>query len=405
MGNSVFYFDDFCLRSLARELSRNGKPIALAASAFDCLVYLIEHRERPVGKDELISAVWGRDDVSDNLLAQTIVRLRRSLGDAGNEQRCIRTVPRVGYRWMLETRVVAQESSMAKAEAAPLPTVDAASANAILAKPRHPGSLRFLLLAALLLISVLGAVYLGLRLHHARPDAAAAMHFDQGTAIVLPAVVNGPEDWSWLRLGLMDMLSSRLREAKVPTETSRNVLNLLNQEAAEKLAGMASFALIVTPKVTLVDSTWHVHLDAKSREGHTWQAESSSSNVLNAAHTASDLLLAQLGFDGDGRKQGPDNGRQEYLLRVEAAQLAGHPELARELIEKAPPNVRGTPELAFLEAGFHCDEGKLEPCERALTDLLKQLPADKQPLLRGKVLTTLWYTYYRKHQYAEGETH
>lgn len=400
MGNSVFYFDDFCLRPRARELSRNGEPVALAASAFDCLVYLVEHRERPVGKDELISAVWGRDDVSDNLLAQTVVRLRRSLGDAGNEQRCIRTVPRVGYRWTLDTRVAAQESLAAQAANAQLPAIDAADAAP--ARPRYRQWLRVPLLAVLLLLSAFAAVYLGWRLHQAQPAAAATMHFDQGTTIVLPAVVNGPGDWNWLRLGLMDMLSGRLREAKVPTENSRNVLNLVNQDGAEKNAAIASFALVVTPKVTLVDNTWRVHLEAKSREGRTWQAESSSSNVLNAARAASDLLLAQLGFGGAARKPGTGNARQEYLLRMEAAQLAGHPELVHELLDKAPPEVRETPEFAFQEAGFHCDEGKTETCERALANLLKQLPADKQPLLRGKVLTTLWYIYYRKHQYAEG---
>lgn len=403
MGNSVFYFDDFCLNPLARELSRNGESIALAASAFDCLVYLIEHRERPVGKDELISAVWGRDDVSDNLLAQTIVRLRRSLGDAGNEQRCIRTVPRVGYRWMLDTQIVAQVSTAAAGEQVPVsnaePIDEAASA-----KSSSRKRLRVRMLVILLVTFGLAIACLGWQLHQTKAVATTTMHFDEGTAIVLPAVVNGPEDWNWLRLGLMDMLSGRLREAKVPTENSRNVLNLLNQADKENGTKLSSFALVVTPKVTLVDNTWRVHLDARSREGRTWQAESSSSNVLNAARAASDLLLAQLGFDNDTSKPGSGNARQEYLLRVEAAQLAGHPELARELIDKAPPEVRNTPEFAYLEADFHCDEGKLEPCERALTDLLKQLPADKLPLLRGKVLTSLWYIYYRKHQFAEGET-
>src|SRR5579859_7791913 len=104
-GATVYCFGEFRLNPLARELTRDGEPLDLAASAFDCLVYLIEHRERPVGRDELISAVWGRTDVSDNLLAQTIVRLRRALGDAGNELGCIKTVARVGYRWMLETTV------------------------------------------------------------------------------------------------------------------------------------------------------------------------------------------------------------------------------------------------------------------------------------------------------------
>src|SRR5581483_738455 len=253
MGNSDFYFDDFCLRPRARELSRNGEPVALAASAFDCLVYLVEHRERPVGKDELISAVWGRDDVSDNLLAQTVVRLRRSLGDAGNEQRCIRTVPRVGYRWMPATRVAEQEWLATQAMNAPLPAIDT-----LPAKPRYRQWLRVPLRAVLLLLSAFAAVYLGWRLHQARPAAAAARHFDQGTTIVLPAEVNGPSDWNWLRLGLMDMLSGRLREAKVPTENSRNVLNLVNQDGADKHAAIASFALVVTPRVTLVDNIWRV---------------------------------------------------------------------------------------------------------------------------------------------------
>ncbi|GLQ93255.1 winged helix-turn-helix domain-containing protein [Dyella acidisoli] len=400
MGNSVFYFDDFCLNPLARELSRNGESIALAASAFDCLVYLIEHRERPVGKDELISAVWGRDDVSDNLLAQTIVRLRRSLGDAGNEQRCIKTVPRVGYRWMLDTQVVSQGSTKQAAAQSPTSNVEAIS-EATTLKPLRSKQVRRPLLVALLATLGLAVAYWGWQFHQAKP-AATAMHFEQGTAIVLPAVVNASADWSWLRLGLMDMLSSRLREANVPTENSRNVLNLLNRADAEGGAKLSSFALVVTPNVTLSDNTWHVHLDAKSREGRIWQAESSSANVLSAARAASDLLLAQLGFGGES-KPGSGTSRQEYLLRVEAAQLAGHPDLAHELIDKAPPDVRETPEFAVIQADFHCDEGKLEPCERALNDLLKQLPADKQPLLRGRVLTSLWYIYYRKHQFAEGE--
>ena len=400
MGNSVFYFDDFCLNPLARELSRNGESIALAASAFDCLVYLIEHRERPVGKDELISAVWGRDDVSDNLLAQTIVRLRRSLGDAGNEQRCIKTVPRVGYRWMLDTQAVLQGSTKQAAAQSPVSAVEAMG-EATALKPLRSTQLRRPLLVTLLVTLGLAIAYLGWQFYESKP-AAATMHFEQGTAIVLPAVVNASADWSWLRLGLMDMLSSRLREANVPTENSRNVLNLLNRGDAEGGAKLSSFALVVTPNVTLSDNTWHVHLDAKSREGRIWQAESSSTNVLNAARAASDLLLAQLGFGGES-KPGSSSSRQEYLLRVEAAQLAGHPDLANELIDKAPPDVRETPEFVVIQADFHCDEGKLEPCERALNDLLKQLPADKQPLLRGRVLTSLWYIYYRKHQFAEGE--
>ena len=83
MTASRYLFRDFCLDPAARELRRNGELVALPISALDCLAYLIAHRERAVGRDELIAAVWGRADVADTLLAQTVLRIRRTLGDAG----------------------------------------------------------------------------------------------------------------------------------------------------------------------------------------------------------------------------------------------------------------------------------------------------------------------------------
>src|SRR5687768_8461205 len=77
-----YRFGSFELDTHARELLRDGRPVALAVVALDCLAYLIEHRDRPVGRDELISAVWGRTDVSESTLAHTIVRLRQVLGDS-----------------------------------------------------------------------------------------------------------------------------------------------------------------------------------------------------------------------------------------------------------------------------------------------------------------------------------
>lgn len=397
MGNPVYCFDDCRLDPLARELTRNGVLVALPASAFDCLVYLIEKRARPVGKDELISAVWGRADVSDNLLAQTIVRLRRSLGDAGNEQRCIKTVPRVGYRWMLDTSV-----AMQLAEPRSMHSISAEGAPAIIetAGPAQPAKqLRPALLAALLLTLLVAVIYGGTRFRSAEA-IPSALQFDHRSVVVLPAAVDGPEDWKWLQIGMMDLISNQLRVAKVPTESSQYVLNLLHQSDRGD-DSLASFALVISPRVTLVANTWHVHLDAKSRDGKAWQVESSSADVLGAAHAASDLLLAQLGYGAGAEPHGGDS-QQQYLLHIEAAQLAGHPDLAQSLMTQAPPDLRRTPEFAYVEADFHCNAGEVERCEQAFNDLLKQLPPGKR-VLRAKVLTSLWYSYYRKHQYVQGE--
>ena len=95
-------FGPWVLDPARRELLRGGIPQALPARAFECLHYLIEHRDRAVGRDELVRAVFGRRDVSDAQLAQIVLRARRAIGDDGQEQRAIGTVPRFGFRWTAE---------------------------------------------------------------------------------------------------------------------------------------------------------------------------------------------------------------------------------------------------------------------------------------------------------------
>jgi DNA-binding winged helix-turn-helix (wHTH) protein/tetratricopeptide (TPR) repeat protein len=102
-----YLFGEFELNPASRELLRNGQPVALRPKSLECLIYLIEHRDRAVGRDELISAVWGRVDASDTVVAQTLLRARKALDDTGNQQAVIRTVPRFGYRWVAPIREVA----------------------------------------------------------------------------------------------------------------------------------------------------------------------------------------------------------------------------------------------------------------------------------------------------------
>ena len=109
-----------------RELLRDGVPQALPARAFECLLYLIEHRDRAVGRDELVRAVFGRRDASDAQLAQIVLRARRAIGDDGQEQRAIRTVPRFGFRWTaeIETIEVAVVQAIATHTPASTPTIE-----------------------------------------------------------------------------------------------------------------------------------------------------------------------------------------------------------------------------------------------------------------------------------------
>ena len=74
-----YRFGEFLLIPASRELRRGGHLQALSPKVFDCILYLLEHRDRAIGRDELIAAVWGRADVSYSLLGQLIAKVRRTL--------------------------------------------------------------------------------------------------------------------------------------------------------------------------------------------------------------------------------------------------------------------------------------------------------------------------------------
>ena len=96
----VFLFEEYRLDLDRRELSRAGEPIAVEPLVFDLLVYLIRNREKVASKDELIAAVWNSRIVSDSALASCINAARAVLGDDGERQRLIKTLPRKGVRFV-----------------------------------------------------------------------------------------------------------------------------------------------------------------------------------------------------------------------------------------------------------------------------------------------------------------
>lgn len=122
MRRTRYRFQEFEIDPPSRDLLRDGERVALPPKSFDCLAYLVMHRDRAVGRDELIAAVWGRVEVTDMVVAQTMLRARKALGDSGTLQRAIRTVPRFGYQWIAPVLELGSASaSPAQVHATPAP--------------------------------------------------------------------------------------------------------------------------------------------------------------------------------------------------------------------------------------------------------------------------------------------
>jgi TolB-like protein/Tfp pilus assembly protein PilF len=99
-----FVFGDHVLDVERRELRRGSEAVAVGPQVFDLLVYLLANRDRVVSKDDLIDTVWGGRIVSESTLTSRINAARTAVGDSGEEQRLIKTLPRKGFRFVGEVR-------------------------------------------------------------------------------------------------------------------------------------------------------------------------------------------------------------------------------------------------------------------------------------------------------------
>ncbi|MEM5422269.1 MULTISPECIES: winged helix-turn-helix domain-containing tetratricopeptide repeat protein [Paraburkholderia] len=95
-------FADCTLDLERRDLCRASQPVATTPKVFDLLVYLASHRNRVVGRDELINAVWDGRVISESTMASHVNAARTAVGDDGQQQRVIKTVARKGFRFVAD---------------------------------------------------------------------------------------------------------------------------------------------------------------------------------------------------------------------------------------------------------------------------------------------------------------
>src|SRR3954468_6870977 len=112
VGNLRYCFEEFAFDIDRRELHRGAEVVSITPQVFDLLEYLIRNRERVVSKDELIDAVWGGRIISDEALTTRLNVVRNAIGDTGQEQRLIKTLPRKGFRFIGDVQEAAGEGAV-----------------------------------------------------------------------------------------------------------------------------------------------------------------------------------------------------------------------------------------------------------------------------------------------------
>src|SRR6202171_6212589 len=100
IGSLHYLFEEYAFDTDRRELHRGADVVPVAPQGFDLLDYLIRNRERVVSKDDLINAIWNGRIVSDAALTTRLNAARSAIGDSGEEQRLIKTLPRKGFRFV-----------------------------------------------------------------------------------------------------------------------------------------------------------------------------------------------------------------------------------------------------------------------------------------------------------------
>jgi DNA-binding winged helix-turn-helix (wHTH) protein/tetratricopeptide (TPR) repeat protein len=389
-----YLFGEFELNPASRELLRNGQPIALRPRSLECLIYLIEHRDRAVGRDELISAVWGRVDASDTVVAQTLLRTRKALEDTGNQQGMIRTLPRFGYRWVAPIRETTTASDSDADVAATAYTggdvadaIPSASAqyietdievavktdgveNELLyvdeaveftlgsgAKdtgevPPAPRSRNWLLNLGLpLLLSAIVAMGMGFFFYSRHKGEVPAT--DDVVLIMPVTIVPADSENAWVRLGGMDYMAARLRGSGInvlPSEQALRLSTAIEGDAPDvvrqKLRSLSGARWIAMPEMRREGNGWRVRLHLFGTGTEQW-IEARGNTALAAAAEGADAWLRQLGGQG---KTGPAPGPMiERLHRLDAEIQAGRLQEARRLVRSWPQAERSDPSVLYRE--------------------------------------------------------
>ena len=83
-------------------LTSPGRSVRLEPLQMDLLVFLCSRAGQVVTKDEILETVWRGRFISDDTVKSTFYQLRKALNDSPRKPRYIETIPKRGYRVLID---------------------------------------------------------------------------------------------------------------------------------------------------------------------------------------------------------------------------------------------------------------------------------------------------------------
>jgi len=101
----IYRFGGFTLNDSTRQLLAPSGERHLSPKAFELLIILLASRPNVLSKTELQERLWPETFVQETNIAGLVAEIRRNLGDPAATPLFIRTVHRIGYRFVGEVTV------------------------------------------------------------------------------------------------------------------------------------------------------------------------------------------------------------------------------------------------------------------------------------------------------------
>ncbi len=96
----LYIFKDFKFDSDSLLLTKNGEPLDIRLNEIRLLALLLEHSDKVLSKEKILSYIWQDKVVSEQAVFQNISHLRNIFGNDA-----IKTFAKRGYQWQLEFEI------------------------------------------------------------------------------------------------------------------------------------------------------------------------------------------------------------------------------------------------------------------------------------------------------------